>query len=132
MPTGQIRILLIEDDEVSAQAARIMLDRLGCQVDLAANGEEAIELFRKVTYDLILMDWQMPQMDGFETTARIRGMSEGHVTPIVGTTASMGRSECLAAGMNDVMPKPYQLEKLRLQLLKWTHWDENLRTAAPR
>jgi CheY-like chemotaxis protein len=127
MSTVQIRVLLIEDDEVSAQAAHIMLERLGCLVDVASNGEEAIDLFGKETFDLILMDWQMPRMDGFETTARIRRMPEGHVTPIVGTTASMSRMECIAAGMNDVMPKPFRFEKLKLQLLKWTHWDENFR-----
>jgi CheY-like chemotaxis protein len=132
MSTGQIRVLLIEDDEVSAQAARIMLERLGCQVDAAANGEEAIELFRKETFDLILMDWQMPHMDGFETTARIRRMPQGHVTPIVGTTANMSRMECMAAGMNDLMPKPFRLEKLKQQLLKWTYWDENFQSASPR
>jgi|SRR5271168_98302 len=128
MPIMQIQVLVVEDDEVSAQAARTMLERLGCQVDAASNGAEAIELFRQKTYDLILMDWQMPRMDGLETTARIRRMPQGRETPIVGTTASMSRLECLAAGMNDVMPKPFLFSTLKLGLAKWTHWEEDMQT----
>jgi len=118
----------VEDDEISAQAARTMLERLGCQVDTACTGGEAIELFGKEVYDLILMDWQMPQMDGLETTARIRRMPNGRVTPIVGTTASMSRLECLAAGMNDVMSKPFLFSTLKMGLAKWTLWEENCKT----
>jgi two-component system, sensor histidine kinase and response regulator len=124
MSIRQVRVLLVEDDEISAQAARTMLERLGCVVDAASTGGEAIELFRNETYDLILMDWQMPQMDGLETTARIRRMPQGRVTPIVGTTASMSRLECLAAGMNDVMPKPFLFTTLKMGLAKWTLWEE--------
>jgi CheY-like chemotaxis protein len=132
IPIPQIQVLLVEDDEVSAQAARTLLERLGCQVDWAVNGAEAIVRFRQETYDLILMDSQMPIMDGFEATARIRGMPLGRVTPIVGTTAAIGRSECLAAGMNDVMPKPFLRENLKQALTKWTHWDEDLHTESER
>ena len=125
MSIQKIQVLLVEDDEISAQAARTMLERLGCQIDTASTGGEAIELFRKQTYDLILMDWQMPHMDGLETTAHIRRMPQGRVTPIVGTTASMSRLECLAAGMNDVMPKPFLFTTLKMGLTKWTVWDES-------
>jgi CheY-like chemotaxis protein len=118
----RIEILLVEDDEISAQAARTLLERLGCEVDHVSNGAEAIELFGKKGYDLIFMDWQMPQMDGLETTARIRRMPQGRVTPIVGTSASMSRLECVAAGMNDVMPKPFLLNVLKMGLAKWTLW----------
>src|SRR6476469_6099474 len=114
MSIRKIHVLLVEDDEISAQAARTMLERLGCLVDTASTGGEAIELFGKTTYDLLLMDWQMPQMDGLETTARLRRMQQGRVTPIVGTTASMSRLECLAAGMNDVMPKPFLFSALKM------------------
>jgi CheY-like chemotaxis protein len=129
MSIRKIRVLLVEDDEISAQAARTMLERLGCQVDTACTGGEAIELFGKEVYDLILMDWQMPQMDGLETTARIRRMPNGRVTPIVGTTASMSRLECLAAGMNDVMSKPFLFSTLKMGLAKWTLWEENCKTS---
>ena len=128
MSIRQIQVLLVEDDEISAQAARTMLERLGCRVDTASTGGEAIELFGKDIYDLILMDWQMPQMDGLETTARLRRMPQGRVTPIVGTTASMSRLECLAAGMNDVMPKPFLFSTLKMGLAKWTLWEENCKT----
>jgi len=127
----QIEILLVEDDDISAQAARTLLERLGCTVDHVSSGGEAIDLFGKKSYDLIFIDWQMPQMDGLETTARIRRMPQGRVTPIVGTSASMSRMECVAAGMNDVMPKPFLLHTLKLGLAKWTLWKEDV-TGAPR
>jgi len=122
----QIRILVVEDDEVGAQVARLMLERLGCLVDVADNGVDAIELFRKGSYHLVFMDWQMPVMDGFEATAWIRRLPRGRETSIIGTTANRSRSECLAAGMNDIMPKPFLLENMKLELSKWTHWNENL------
>jgi len=126
----RIEILLVEDDDISAQAARTLLERLGCDVDHVNNGAEAIELFGKKSYDLIFMDWQMPQMDGLETTARIRCMSQGRVTPIVGTSASMSRLECVAAGMNDVMPKPFLLNALGMSLAKWTRWKDDFTDAS--
>ncbi len=121
---AEIRVLVVEDDELSASVARDMLQKLGCTVDAATNGLEAIKLFRREVYNLVLMDWQMPEMDGFETTATIRSLPRGRVTPIVGTTANMTRLECLAAGMNDVMPKPFLLKDLKVVLAKWTHWDQ--------
>jgi two-component system, sensor histidine kinase and response regulator len=124
MPIGQIQVLVVESDEVNAQVARAMLERLGCQVDTAENGAEAIELFGKATYDLIFMAWQMPVMDGLEATARIRSLPRGRVTPIVGTSARVGRLESLAAGMNELMPKPFLLENMKLELSKWTRWQE--------
>ena|SRR5579862_6144051 len=130
MSIREIHVLLVEDDEISAQAARTMLERLGCKVDTVSTGGDAIEMFRNETYDLILMDWQMPQMDGLETTARIRRMPQGRVTPIVGTTASMSRLECLAAGMNDVMPKPFLFTTLKMGLTKWTLWEENCKSGS--
>ncbi len=78
-----------------------------------------MECFRRASYDLILMDWQMPVMDGLEATVRIRNMPGGKETPIIGTTARMGRAECLAAGMDDLTPKPFDIEKLRATLAKW-------------
>ncbi len=115
---------MIEDDEVSAKAVRVMLERLGCLVEIAVDGAKAIEMFRQRRYDLVLMGWQLPVMDGFEATARIRVMPRGQGTPIVGTTAGRDRGECLAAGMNDLMPKPFRIEKLRLVLTRWTGWSE--------
>ena len=118
-----IRVLVVEDDEVSAKAVHTMLTRLGCLVEIAGDGAQAIETFRHRSYDLILMGWQMPIMDGFEATARIRAMPRGQATPIIGTTPARDRAECIAAGMNDLMPKPFGLEKLRLVLSRWTAWS---------
>jgi len=118
----KIRVLVAEDDEVNAKAARTMLERLGCHVDVATDGTEAVEHFRDRDYDLILMDWQMPLMDGIEATARIRAMPRGEGTPIVGTTAGKAQAECLKGGMNDVVPKPFLLDKMRYILSRWTHW----------
>jgi CheY-like chemotaxis protein len=122
MSTELIRVLVVEDDEVSAKAVRVMLERLACLVELAEDGRKAVESFRQHKYDLVLMGWQLPVMDGFEATARIRTMPHGTQIPIIGTTAGRDRAECLAAGMNDLMPKPFQIEKLRLVLLRWTGW----------
>ena len=126
----QIEILLVEDDDISAQAARTLLERMVCKVDHASDGAEAIELFEKKSYDLIFMDWQMPQMDGLETTARIRRMPQGRVSPIIVTSASMSRLECVAAGMNDVMPKPFLLHTLKMGLAKWTLWKDDVTGAS--
>jgi len=123
MSTEPVRILVVEDDEVSAKAARVMLERLACSVEIAVDGAKAVASFRLYRYDLVLMGWQMPVMDGFEATARIRAMPRGQATPIIGTTAGRDRSECLAAGMNDLMPKPFRIEKLRLVLTRWTGWN---------
>jgi len=124
MSTEPIRVLVVEDDEVSAKAVRVMLERLRCSVEVAGDGAKAIDSFRNQKYDLVLMGWQMPVMDGFEATARMRAMPRGQGTPIVGTTAGRDRGECLAAGMNDLMPKPFRIEKLRLTLTRWTSWSE--------
>jgi CheY-like chemotaxis protein len=130
MSQEPIRVLVVEDDEVSAQAIHLMLTRLGCNVEIAGDGAKAIESFRYRIYDLVLMGWQMPVMDGFEATARIRSMPRGQATPIIGTTAGRDRAECIAAGMNDLMPKPFQIEKLRLILTRWTSWTD--RNANPK
>jgi CheY-like chemotaxis protein len=122
MPTKRIRVLVAEDDEINARVATSILERLGCSVDLASNGNQAIEYFRQHAYDLVLMDWQMPVMDGIEATARIRSMPRGKTTPIVGTTSRTAYAECLAVGMNDVVPKPFVTEKLLSLLTHWTGW----------
>jgi len=116
MSIEAIRVLVVEDDEVSARAVSTMLKRLGCSVEVAGDDAKAIDCFRQRSYKLVLMGWQMPVMDGFEATARIRSMPRGQATPIIGTTPARDRAECIAAGMNDVMPKPFNLEKLRLML----------------
>jgi CheY-like chemotaxis protein len=124
MVPSQYRVLVAEDDEVNARVARTILERLGCKVDVAPNGAKAVEYFRRHDYDLVMMDWQMPVMDGPEATARIRATPRGQGTVIIATTSSRDRAECLMAGMNDVVPKPYRVEKLRLMLQRWTSWSD--------
>jgi CheY-like chemotaxis protein len=131
MSIQRIRVLVVEDDEVSAPIASSLLEKLGCVATVVTNGAEAVESFRRAKYDLILMDWQMPVMDGLEATVRIRNMPGGRETPIVGTTARMGHAECLAAGMDDLTPKPFDIEKLRGTLAKWISNRSDVSAAGP-
>jgi CheY-like chemotaxis protein len=124
MPAERIRVLVAEDDEVSATAVRTMLERLGCAVDWAADGAKAVEFAGQRAYNLVLMGWRLPVMDGFEATARIRATPSGKAVPIIATTAARDRAECLGAGMNDVMPKPFRSEQVRQILSRWTAWSE--------
>jgi CheY-like chemotaxis protein len=123
----KIRVLLAEDDETNAKAARMILEQLGCAVDMAKDGAKAVAHFLVSDYDLILMDAQMPNMNGIEATTRIRSMPGGQTIPIVGTTAGESHLECLQSGMNEIVPKPFLLEKMRYVLARWTNW-----TAGPK
>ncbi len=119
-----LRILLAEDNVVNRKVAVRMLQRMGHEVTSAVNGREAVELASRGGWDLILMDVQMPEMDGLSATAAIRGLEGdlGHV-PIVAMTANAmkgDRERCLEAGMDDYLPKPVQLEDLGRILAEWT------------
>jgi signal transduction histidine kinase len=111
-----LRVLLVEDNAVNQLVASKMLQRLGCQVTLAANGVEAIEKHTSAFFDLILMDWQMPVMDGIEATRRIRADPSLRQPPIVALTASASPEDaqaCFSAGMSGHLSKPINIEKLR-------------------
>jgi diguanylate cyclase (GGDEF)-like protein len=123
VPQPGSRILVVDDNQANQQVAIGMLERLGCRVDIAASGEEAIEAVGRGSYSLVLMDCQMPGMDGYEATARIRAMEggESHL-PIVALTANVREGDndkCLAAGMDDYLPKPLKLDVLRAKLQQW-------------
>ena len=117
------RILVAEDDEVNQELAlELLRTTLGFPVDIAADGAEAVELVRQHRYDLILMDMQMPGMDGVEATRRIRRLPNGDQVPILAMTAnafSSDRVNCLDAGMDDFVTKPVDPDVLFASILKW-------------
>ena len=118
------KVLLVEDNPVNQQVAQAMLAKLGISADLANDGREAVDMVRTHKYDLVLMDCQMPVMDGYEATAAIRRLHQGCSTrlPIVALTANAmqgDRQKCLDAGMDDFLSKPYTLTQLQMTLARW-------------
>ncbi|HTP88417.1 MAG TPA: PAS domain S-box protein [Bryobacteraceae bacterium] len=117
------RVLLVEDNVVNQRLGLRTLEKLGCHADLAANGREAVEMALKSSYDLILMDCRMPEMDGYTATREIRRQQQdGMRTPIVAMTAHAvvgAREECLEAGMDDYVSKPVAPGELERVLLRW-------------
>ena len=115
------RILLVEDDPTNHEIAEFLLQDAGYQVDCAENGVEAVTRASTTPYDLILMDMQMPFMDGLEATRRIRRQG-GRPVPIVAMTANAfqeDRERCLRAGMNDFIAKPISPELLLGSIARW-------------
>jgi CheY-like chemotaxis protein len=118
------RVLLAEDNVVNQKVAVRLLERLGCQVDFAMNGREAVAAAGRIAYDCLFMDCQMPEMDGYAATAAIRQReaASGRHTPIIAMTANAmqgDRESCLAAGMDDYISKPVQSAALEAALQKW-------------
>lgn len=120
------RILVVEDNPVNQKVALLMLEKVGFKADIASNGREAIDILKKQKYDLIFMDVQMPEMDGFAATEHIR--FSGTDTPlnrdtvIIAMTAHAvkgDREKCLDIGMNDYISKPISIDKLRQMIEKW-------------
>jgi CheY-like chemotaxis protein len=116
------RILLAEDEPITQEISCGLLEDLGLVVDVAEDGQQALALAKKNTYALILMDMQMPVMNGVEATQAIRSDSQNQTTPILAMTANAfdeDRQVCLEAGMNDHIAKPVDPEKLYETLLRW-------------
>ncbi|HYH10677.1 MAG TPA: response regulator [Thermoanaerobaculia bacterium] len=120
---SRARVLVVEDNSVNQLVALGQLQRLGHEAIVAASGHEAIEVIREQTFDLVLMDCQMPDIDGYEATRRIRQLdTPAAKTPIIAITAHAlagEREKCLAAGMNDYLAKPVSLEQLGAVIRLW-------------
>ena len=120
---NQPQVLLVEDNLINQEVAIAYLKQLGCKVTTADDGLEALDLVQQKSFDLIFMDCQMPKMDGYETTRKIRSF-EGTYTKnvIIALTAHITKRDkenCFEAGMNDYMGKPYKIETLQHVLVKW-------------
>lgn len=123
------RILLVEDNATNQLVASKILQKLGCRADVAANGREALAALSGVRYDLVLMDCQMPEMDGFEATRRIRESSGPFAAvPVIAMTAFAmkgDRERCFTAGMDDYLSKPVQVNELAAVLERWLFRKED-------
>jgi two-component system, sensor histidine kinase and response regulator len=121
--TPRTTLLVVEDNPINQQVARYQLEKMGYRADIAKDGIDALAMLELGDYALVLMDCHMPQMDGFETTARIRSRSDDKAQiPIIAVTASGGageRDKCLQAGMDDFLLKPFRKEELAEKITKW-------------
>jgi two-component system, sensor histidine kinase and response regulator len=130
------RVLLVEDNQVNQNLAFAMLRKLGLHVSLAGDGREAVERVRQFDFDVVLMDCQMPVMDGYQATAAIRNLPDGRGAglPIIALTANTmqgDRQKCLNAGMNDFLGKPFSLVQLRAMLAQWLAQTVSAPAASP-
>lgn len=119
-----IKVLVVEDNLVNQELALIYLNKLNCNCDLANNGEEAIEKLAEENYDLILMDIQMPKMDGIAATVEIR--KKDRQTPIIAMSAhalSKEKKKCVEIGMNDYIAKPFKIEELQAVIVQYAKRD---------
>lgn len=118
-----VKILVVEDIKVNMILMRKILEKYGCEVEAAANGREAVDMMRENTYELVFMDCQMPEMDGFEATRQIRiDEKDDRHTAIIALTADAmvgDREKCLAAGMDDYLNKPLKVDDISRMLEKW-------------
>ncbi len=123
LPGAGMRVLVADDEEINRAVARRMLESLGCTVDIARDGFEAVEAVRAVQYDLTFLDVRMPGLDGFATAAAIRAMgSAAYGLRIIAMSADMQESDqrrCISAGMDDTIEKPLSLDIVHLLLTRW-------------
>jgi signal transduction histidine kinase/ActR/RegA family two-component response regulator len=118
-----LHVLLVEDNPVNQKVATRMLEKLGHRVDVASNGFEAVDAAARTSYDAVLMDCQMPELDGYGAAARIRASETSRRVPIVAVTANAAvddRERCFESGMDDYLAKPLRLPDLSRVLDRWT------------
>jgi CheY-like chemotaxis protein len=127
-------VLVVEDNLVNQKVAVRLLENMGCRVDVAANGHEAVEASDRNPYDCIFMDCQMPELDGYEATGLIRrreaGAGAGSHVPIIAMTANAlegDRERCLAVGMDDYVSKPVKRDELESTLERWAPPSQDAR-----
>jgi PAS domain S-box-containing protein len=136
-PASRTRVLVAEDNKANQLLVRALLDRMGCVVTLVENGAEAVDAVRASPFDVVLMDMQMPVMDGEAATIAIRALPEGRDLPILALTADVStdtRGRLMAAGMSDYLTKPIDARRLAAALAHWTQpgADKSPHDAAPR
>jgi CheY-like chemotaxis protein len=118
---SNIKILLAEDNRINQKVMEKMIEQLGAKIDIAEDGEKAIEAVEQKSYDLIFMDMQMPKMDGLEATRKIRAMKLQKAPYIIALTANvLGEDiqKCLDAGMDEYLGKPIKIDSLKRLLQK--------------
>ncbi|MBD1937773.1 PAS domain S-box protein [Microcoleus sp. FACHB-68] len=134
----KLRILIAEDNSINQKVALKQLSSAGYEADVAANGEEVLQLLKTIPYDLVLMDCQMPILDGFNTTIEIKRRQEnafaaGRRPVVIAMTANAmkeDRDRCLSAGMDDYLSKPVSKEKLIATIERWSHYKQAEQKAA--
>ena len=130
--TPPLTLLLVEDNQVNQMVAGTMLKKMGHTVDVAENGEEALAALAERPYDIVLMDCQMPVMDGYTATRRIRENPRWRELPIIAVTANVmqgDRDDCFTAGMNDYVTKPYNRQELLSVIQRWSRRHHRAQSA---
>ena len=118
-----LRILLVEDNLINQKVGSRLLEKLGCRVDIAANGFEAVQMAGHLPYGLIFMDCQMPEMDGFQASRQIRllggALKQVGIVALTAAATADDRTKCLASGMNAYLTKPVSIEALAGAIDRW-------------
>lgn len=131
-PAGSLRLLVVEDNRINSMVTGAMLRKMGFNYDISENGYQCIDKLKKNDYDMILMDCQMPELDGFETTRIIRsgnfGITNSEIVIVALTAHAMDgdRERCIEAGMNDYMSKPVKSDDISLMVRKWLCDDKSV------